>query len=94
MLIPYTLVSLLALNIITFAAYGLDKSKARKRRWRIPESTLLWMAALGGSLGAWLGMNVWHHKTLHLKFRLGVPLLLILHLILVGMVIIRFEVKG
>lgn len=74
---------LVVANLVAFVAYGLDKHKARRHRWRIPEATLLWMAALGGSLGAWLGMNVWHHKTQHLRFRLIVPLCLVLHLFLI-----------
>lgn len=69
---------LLAINIITFAVYGFDKWKARNDRWRTPESTLLLLAFFGGSIGALLGMQVWHHKTQHWKFRLGVPLILVL----------------
>lgn len=73
---------LLALNIVTFIVYGIDKLKARKGWWRIPESTLLALAALGGSIGAWLGMLAWRHKTKHWKFRICVPLFLILHVVL------------
>lgn len=72
-MIRLLLAYLLIANIITFFTYGLDKWKARKGRWRIPEATLLWMAVVGGSLGAWLGMRAWHHKTQHLKFKYGVP---------------------
>ena len=64
-------------NVVTFFMCGIDKWKAKKYRWRIPEATLLMMAVLGGSIGAWFGMKVWHHKTLHKKFRYGVPLILI-----------------
>lgn len=77
------LIYVTALTLITFFIYGIDKWRARKDRWRIPESTLLWMAALGGSIGALLGMKVWHHKTLHKKFRWGVPAILILQIALV-----------
>lgn len=63
----------LLINVITFFLYGMDKWKARRSKWRIPESTLIWMAVLGGSIGALLGIRVWHHKTLHPKFRYGVP---------------------
>ena len=66
----------LLINIVTFIAYGIDKYKAKKSRWRIPESTLLILAAVGGSIGALLGIKVFHHKTLHNKFRYGVPLIL------------------
>ena len=76
------LICLLSLNILTFIIYGIDKWKARKGRWRIPESSLLLLAACGGSLGAWCGMRVWHHKTLHKKFKYGIPLILLLQLVL------------
>ena len=72
------LIALLVFNGITFLVYGIDKWKAQHKRWRIPESTLLLLAALGGSIGAWTGMNVWHHKTQHRKFRYGVPAILLL----------------
>lgn len=73
---------LVLVNAVTFLVYGIDKLKAKKGKWRIPESTLLLLAAIGGSLGAWLGMKVWHHKTMHKKFQYGVPLLFILQLAL------------
>jgi uncharacterized membrane protein YsdA (DUF1294 family) len=59
-----------------------DKCKAMKNAWRIPEATLLGLAAIGGSLGALIGMQLFRHKTRHPKFYLGVPLLLILHIAL------------
>lgn len=71
----------LAINLITFIVYGIDKYKAKKAKWRIPEATLLLMAVLGGSIGAWLGMKVWHHKTLHKKFKNGIPAILLLQII-------------
>ena len=70
----------LAINIITFIVYGIDKLKARKNLWRIPEATLLLLAVIGGSVGAWFGMRVWHHKTMHLKFKYGVPAILALQI--------------
>lgn len=73
---------LAALNIITFFIYGIDKHKAKKNKWRISEAFLLALALLGGSVGAWLGMKVWHHKTMHKKFQLGVPLIFILQVCL------------
>lgn len=73
---------LLLINLVTFVAYGIDKYKAKHDKWRIPEATLLWLAALGGSLGAWAGMQVWHHKTLHRKFRFGVPAIILLQIAL------------
>jgi uncharacterized membrane protein YsdA (DUF1294 family) len=74
------LLALLALNVITFLAYGIDKWKAKRNRWRISEATLLILAAIGGSLGAWCGMKVWHHKTMHKKFKYGVPAIIILQI--------------
>lgn len=71
----------LAINFITFIVYGIDKYKAKKAKWRIPEATLLLMAAIGGSIGAWLGMKVWHHKTLHKKFKYGILAILLLQII-------------
>ncbi len=68
---------LVSINIFTFFLYGVDKWKAQRARWRIPESVLLGVAAIGGSVGAWLGMRVWRHKTQHAKFHYGVPIILI-----------------
>ena len=59
-----------------------DKYKAMKKVWRIPEATLLGLAAIGGSLGAWLGMVLFRHKTRHPKFYLGIPVLMLLHITL------------
>ncbi len=73
---------LIAINIITFITYGIDKLKAKNHKWRIPEATLLLLAAIGGSIGAWAGMSIWHHKTLHKKFKYGVPAILILQIAL------------
>ncbi len=73
-------VYLVAVNVVAFLLFGIDKWKARHARWRISETTLFGMALMGGGLGAWLGMRVWHHKTLHRLFRYGIPFLLILHL--------------
>ena len=67
-------------NIIAFAVYGIDKSKARKHQWRISENMLILLAALGGSIGALLAMNIFHHKTKHVKFFIGVPAILIMQI--------------
>ena len=64
-------------NVFAFILYGIDKPKAKKSKWRVPESTLIGIAIIGGSIGAWSGMKVWHHKTLHKKFKYGIPLILI-----------------
>ena len=74
------LLYLAAINIVAFFLYGIDKWKARHDKWRITEARLLSVALLGGSVGALLGMKIWHHKTLHNKFRFGLPLILCLHL--------------
>jgi uncharacterized membrane protein YsdA (DUF1294 family) len=76
------LLILAAVNLFAFLLYGVDKAKAKKGAWRIPEATLLLAAALGGSLGALLGMELFRHKTKHLKFRVLVPLCLIVHIAL------------
>ncbi len=71
------LIYLVVINAIAFVMYGLDKKKAKQSQWRIPEATLLGLAAVGGSVGAWLAMKIWHHKTLHPQFKYGVPLMLV-----------------
>ena len=73
---------LLAVNITSFLLYGIDKYKAKKGRWRISESTLLLMAVIGGSIGAWAGMRLWHHKMMHKKFEYGIPIIIILQVAL------------
>lgn len=82
-MIKYCLYYLLFINIITFMMYGIDKLKAKKGKWRISEATLLMMAIVGGSIGAWAGMRIWHHKTLHKKFRYGIPTIIIMQIALV-----------
>ncbi len=74
---------LIVINIVAFLAYGADKQKAKEKKWRTPESVLLMLAVLGGSIGALLGMKVFHHKTKHPKFFIGVPAILILQIIAV-----------
>ncbi|MBQ5565310.1 MAG: DUF1294 domain-containing protein [Clostridia bacterium] len=74
----------IVINIITFIMYGTDKSKARSGKWRIPESTLLLLAALGGSAGALLGMNAFRHKTKKKQFSVGVPLIFVFHILLLA----------
>ena len=73
----YFLWYLLLINAVAFILMLADKRKARKNRWRIPERTLILSAALGGSIGALLGMYTFRHKTKHLKFTLGIPAILI-----------------
>ena len=73
---------LLGINAVTFIVYGIDKYKAKKAKWRIPEATLLLLAVLGGSIGAWMGMKVWHHKTMQKKFKYGIPAILLIQIAL------------
>ncbi|WP_083361233.1 DUF1294 domain-containing protein [Prevotellamassilia timonensis] len=75
---------LLAINAVTFIVYGIDKYKAKKAKWRISEATLLLLAVLGGSVGAWMGMKVWHHKTMHKKFKYGIPAILLIQIALMA----------
>ena len=72
------LVWLAGVNVVTFALYGIDKSRAKKGRWRIPERTLLLLPLLGGSVGGILGMAAFHHKTRHWYFRVGLPAMFLL----------------
>lgn len=74
----YFLLYLLLINALAFALMLADKHKARKNRWRIPERTLMMTAALGGSVGALIGMYLFRHKTKHPKFTIGIPAILIL----------------
>ena len=80
---------LIIVNVVTFFMYGIDKLKAKKSKWRIPEATLLLMAMIGGSIGAWLGMKAWHHKTLHKKFRYGVPVIIFAQLALIVFLVFK-----
>lgn len=74
------LIYLAAINVVTFFLYGIDKYKAKHAKWRVKEATLIWLSVFGGSIGAWLGMKAWHHKTQHKKFKYGIPVTLILHI--------------
>ena len=82
---------LLAINIATFLLYGIDKYKAKKNQWRISEATLLTMAAIGGSIGAWAGMRLWHHKTMHKKLKYGIPVIIIMQVALAVYLLTNFE---
>lgn len=71
------LVWLTVINLLTFIVYGADKRRARKGKWRVPEKTLFLLPLLGGSIGALLGMRVFHHKTKHWYFVWGIPAILL-----------------
>ena len=85
------LICLAAINVVTFFLYGIDKWKAKRSKWRISEATLIWLAVLGGSIGAWLGMKVWHHKTQHAKFKYGIPLILFAQIALIVFFVWKFH---
>ncbi len=78
----YLLLYLLIINAAGFLLMHIDKQKARHRRWRIPEATLMSVALLGGSIGSLLGMYIFRHKTKHPKFTLGIPVILALQTVL------------
>ena len=74
---------LVVINLIAFVLYGIDKKRAIRNEHRIRESVLLWIARLGGAIGSWLGIKSFHHKTKHTKFRVIVPLLMIIWIVAV-----------
>ena len=80
---------LIAINIVTFAVYGIDKRRAKRGAWRVPEKTLFLLPLLGGSLGALLGMKVFHHKTKHWYFVWGVPAILLAQIALAVWLAVR-----
>ncbi|MBQ3770284.1 MAG: DUF1294 domain-containing protein [Prevotella sp.] len=80
---------LIVITIVTFLVYGIDKWKAKQGSWRISEATLLILAVIGGSIGALLGMKVWHHKTMHKKFKYGLPLILLAQIALIYLILNR-----
>ena len=83
-------VYLLAVNVLLFALMGIDKRKAIKGKWRIPEKTLFGLALAGGSIGGIAGMQLFRHKTKHASFKLGFPAILIAQLAIVGGLVYLF----
>jgi uncharacterized membrane protein YsdA (DUF1294 family) len=81
------LVYLAAVNIIAFLVMGIDKYKAQRHKWRISELSMFIVGFIGGSSGIFLGMTVFHHKTKHLKFTLGIPAVLVLNIIMFGYIL-------
>ena len=75
------IVYIVMMNLVSFALMGIDKYKAKKKAWRIPEATLFLFAIFGGSIGSILGMFLFHHKTRHWYFLFGLPLILIIQLV-------------
>ncbi|MBU5265617.1 DUF1294 domain-containing protein [Virgibacillus proomii] len=79
-LLPY----LIGVNSITFLLMGIDKQRAKKQQYRIPERTFWLLAVVGGALGVWLGMKIFHHKTKHITFNIGAPALLVVQIGIIG----------
>ena len=93
--ISYIATYLITINLIGFVLMGVDKFKAKKRAWRIPESTLFVVALIGGSLGTTLAMHLFRHKTRHWYFLYGMPAILLIQLALVAVLIyspIQFKI--
>ena len=80
----FLVIYIVLINVVTFFVYGIDKHRAQSRRRRISERTLLTLAAMGGSIGAWMAMRSFRHKTQHAKFRYGVPAILIAQIALLA----------
>lgn len=88
----YILIYLLCINIIGFLAMGIDKLKAKKGWWRIPEGTLMTLCLLGGGIGTIAGMYTFRHKTKKMKFTIGMPTILIVEIIAVIYIIIKYVI--
>lgn len=85
--ITLIIIYLVVINCTSFITMGVDKYKARKRTWRIPESTLFVLALIGGSIGSIVGMHLFHHKTRHWYFLYGMPAILIVQILLVLLIV-------
>lgn len=84
------IIYLAAMNLIAFLAMGIDKKRAKAHAWRIPERTLFLLGAAGGSLGAWMGMYAFRHKTKHWYFVAGMPAIVFVHAVILVMFHVRF----
>ncbi|MDO5038993.1 DUF1294 domain-containing protein [Clostridium sp.] len=78
---------LLIINILGFIFMYIDKEKAKKHKWRISENTLIILSLLGGSIGSFIGMNKFRHKTKHIKFKYGIPLIIIFQIIFIYLIV-------
>lgn len=85
MILEAIVIYLAAINVITFIMFGADKARAVKGKWRISEAALILAALLGGSIGALAGMKIFHHKTRHRKFTVGIPVILVLQIVLMAL---------
>lgn len=89
-LLDFALYYIGIINLVGFAIMGIDKSKAKRNAWRIPEATLFLVALLGGAIGSTLGMHFFRHKTKHWYFRLGMPAIAVLEYALLGYLVLTF----
>lgn len=92
--LKYIIIYVIFINLLAFLAMFIDKRKAKKGAWRIPENTLLVLALLGGSIGAIAGMYTFRHKTKKLRFSIGFPVILILQVILIVLIYTDFIAKA
>ena len=83
-------VYILIVNVLAFILYGIDKHRSQRKMYRIPENTLLWMARIGGGVGSWLGIKVFHHKTKHKRFMIIVPLWTVLWVMAIVYLVIKY----
>lgn len=90
--LKYLLLYLLVVNIIGFISMGFDKFKAKHNMWRTPENTLLLIPLLGGSVGSYLGMRIFRHKTLHPQFKYGIPAFFVINVICIYFIVTKFIV--
>ncbi len=89
----YLIVYLISINLISFVAYRADKKKSEKGKWRTKETTLLSFSLFGGGIGSMLGMRIFRHKTQKMKFKVGVPLLTIVSIVIIWILIIQFNLS-
>lgn len=81
------IIYLIVVNVMGFALMGIDKAKAIRHKWRVPEATLFMTALLGGSIGAWIGMYTFRHKTKHLRFIVGIPFIFVMQIGIVCLIL-------
>lgn len=85
---PYLIGYLILTNLARFVLFGVDKYRAKNHLWRIPEKTLFLSALVGGALGCLIGMYFFHHKTRHWYFRIGIPVILVLNLLILTLILL------
>lgn len=89
----YVIIYILVINLIGFFAMGIDKFKAKKGWWRIPEGTLMMLCLLGGGIGTIAGMYTFRHKTKKMKFTIGMPTILITEIVVIVYFVIKYNFK-